>query len=386
MTESRLRIAMVGSRGVPARHGGVETAVEELSARLVARGHEVTVYCRHGDYPPHERPTRHRGISCRYLPSVTGKHSAALAHAGLATAAAVRSGADVIHYHAMGPTLFSPAAHLRRRTAVLATVQGRDDQRAKWSPAAQRLLGAAAWTSTHVPDVTIAVSSELRDELARDFGCDAVHLPNGISAPSAPVNVAERNRILAGFGLTAGGYLLNVGRLVPEKALDTALGAYREVTGTTPFVVAGDASSIDPYLRSVKALVAADERLRLLGPVHGVALDTLFRNARAFVQVSRLEGLPLALLEAASYGRPLLVSGIGPHLEVVDGPGPGRRIVALGDGPALVAALQAAATEPPDQAGAAALGQSVLRRFDWEGITDTTVELYRSALARRQAS
>lgn len=374
-----MHIAMIGSRGMPARHGGVETAVEELSVRLAARGHEVTVYCRQSDYPTPERCGRYRGVRTVYLPSREGKHTAALVHAGLATAHALRDRAEVLHFHAMGPTLFSPLARARRSARVVATVQGRDDQRAKWSPAAQRLLRTAAWTSTHVPDTTITVSRDLQRDVRRTFGCDSVYVPNGISPVGAPKLAEAAGRAaLARRGLEPGHYVLNVGRLVPEKALDGLLRAYRNVPRDIPLAIAGTGDESSEFVQRLRALAALDPRVLMLGAVHGAELDTLFRGALAFAQVSRLEGLPLALLEAAAYARPLIVSDIAPHLEVIGQGGPGSRSFPVGDETALAETLRVVLTNA-DSEGVAARGVStdVLRRYDWEAITEATLRVYR---------
>jgi glycosyltransferase involved in cell wall biosynthesis len=373
-----LRVAMIGSRGVPARYGGVETAVEELSASLVERGLDVTVFCRAD--PNHPAPAVHRGIRCRYVPTIEGKHSGTFVHAAACTLRTAGRSFDLVHFHAMGPTLFAPLPRWIGRRPVVATVQGRDDQRAKWGLVAKTVLGLAARTSAHVPHETIVVSRQLQDEFRRDFGQDTTYIPNGI-APS-PL-VPDPDRVPAQFGLVPGRYLLVVGRVVPEKAFDVLVRAYRDVPGDVPLVVVGPAEP-SPFADSVRELAAGDPRVRMLGPVYGDDMKALWQGALAFVQPSHLEGLPLVLLEAASHGLPVVVSDIGPHVEVVGAASrPGRRVFPRGDVAALTAALTDLLAAPEaDRAAAPDLRTAVLRDYSWQSVTDATLEVYERAQHR----
>ena len=372
-----MRIAMIGSRGVPARYGGVETAVQELSARLVERGHDVTVYCRAEDYD--ERPSTVRGIRCRYVRTSGGRTTGALLQAALASIDASSHRYDVVHYHAMGPTLFAALPRLTGRR-VVATVQGRDDKRGKWGPVAQRLLGVAAWTSVHVPDATIAVSHELVGDLATSFGRPTTYIPNGISPvdrhsqSDADERAAVRRR-----GLEPGRYLLNVGRLVPEKRVDVLVRAFRDLPHDVDLAICGDHSFTDAFLRRLRDEAALDRRVHLLGPVYGEDLEALFRQAIGFVQASALEGLPLVLLEACAYGLPVVVSDIGPHLEVAGGHA-GARVFPVDDVAGLTRQLAALLDADPSETQLAAkeLSVDVLTRYDWDLVTDRTLAVYAS--------
>ena len=377
-----MRIAMIGSRGVPARYGGVETAVQELSARLAARGHDVTVYCRAEDYP--ERPDSVRGIRCRYIRTPGGRMSGALVHAALASLDAVPRRYDVVHYHAMGPTLFSPLARAGGH-AVVVTVQGRDDQRAKWGPAARRLMRLAAWCTARVPNATIVVSQDLQTDFRESFGRETTYLPNGISPVADPEwDLEQQHAAVRRLGLEPGRYLLNVGRLVPEKNVDVLLRAFAAVPGgpaDIALAVAGDSSHTDDFVQGLTQQAERDPRVHLLGPVYGPDIDALFRHALAFVQASALEGLPLVLLEACAHGLPVVVSDIGPHLEVTAGL-PGSLVFPVGDAVRLTARLRELIADAAAMRGAASILQAdVLRRYDWESITDRTLELYGSLSA-----
>jgi glycosyltransferase involved in cell wall biosynthesis len=180
------------------------------------------------------------------------------------------------------------------------------------------------------------------------------------------------------FGLAGGDYLLFVGRLVPEKAPDLLVRAFRRVPGDVRLVVAGGSSFTDRYTDELAALAAGDERVVLPGYVYGDTLAELYANAAAFVLPSHLEGLPLTVLEAASYGTPVVASAIGPHVEILGADGPGRRLVSPGDEGALAEALQRALeANDKERAGAAELRETVLAEYSWDRAADATEALYR---------
>jgi len=367
---------MIGQRGVPATFGGVERHVEELGARLAARGHRVEVYAR-TNYTA-SRDHSHRGMRVRYLPTVGAKHLDAIVHSSLATVDAVARGADVVHYHAVGPGVPAVVPRYLSRSKVVLTVHGLDAERAKWGPVATGGLRAATWMSAHVPDATIVVSRDLVDAYRDRYGRPVTHIPNGVDERPR----RSPDRINRRFGLAGGDYVLFVGRLVPEKAPDLLIRAFAQIEGDVRLVVVGGSSFTDDYVRTVRSLAARDRRVELPGYVYGDALDELYANAAAFVLPSSLEGLPLTLLEAASYGTPVVVSDIAPHVEVVEADGAGHRIVRTGDVDALAAALAATLGSPSEAAdGAYALRERVLARYRWNDVADATEEIYRAVLS-----
>mgnify|MGYP003287265598 CR=1 FL=1 len=378
--DGALRIAMIGARGVPATFGGIERHVEELGARLVARGHEVTVFCR-TNYGRTDADG-HRGMRLRPAPTVGTKHLDAIVHSGLSTLGAMAASFDVLHYHAIGPGMLAVLPRYLSRSRVVLTVHGRDDERAKWGWGAKAVLGAAGWLSARVPDATIVVGRHLERYYQEAYGRRAVYVPNGVhAARPRPADGA-----LARLGLLPGRYLLFVGRLVPEKAPDLLLQAFRRLPGDYRLVLAGDSSFTDRFTAGLRELAARDPRVVLPGYVYGAELQELYSNAAAFVLPSLLEGLPLTLLEAASYGLPVVASSIPPHLEVLGSAGPGRRLHRPGDGDELLAALARVLGNPrAERAGAAELRDQVLRTYCWDDATERTEAVYRAVLERRPA-
>jgi glycosyltransferase involved in cell wall biosynthesis len=372
-----MRIAMIGLRGIPATYGGVERAVEELSAQLVERGHEVTVYARsaYSDTDVHE----HRGVRVMHLPQVNTKHLEAASHSAVAMTHALASRQfDVIHLHATGPGALSPLARLAG-TPTVVTVQGLDWRREKWGPAARTVLQLAAACSARFPDRTFVVSRELKRYFAEHHGADAVYIPNGVreeepdsGTPPQPDLVPDR-------------FVLFLGRLVPEKHVHTLIRAYGRVEGDVPLVIAGPDSHSPGYLAQLRTLAARDPRVRLLGPQYGSDKAWLMRNALAFVQPSSIEGLPIALLEALAAGRYPIVSSIPENLEPVTvGDETLGRTVAVGDEAELGDAIASAIAAPDRAAVGHRLRDHVREEYDWSAIAEATEATYRDVLRARR--
>jgi glycosyltransferase involved in cell wall biosynthesis len=367
----QLRIAMIGQRGVPATFGGIEHHVEEVGARLAARGHEVTVFCRR-NYGAGRR-SMHRGMRLRPLPTIGTKHLDAIVHSGVSTVAALPGAPDIIHYHAIGQGLVAPISRLFSSAKVVLTVHGPDAQQAKWSRAARAVLRVADWMSVHVPDETIVVAEALAQHYMRRYECATTLISNGVNE----LRPRPANEITRRYGLVPGRYFLFVGRLVPDKAADTLIRAFSRLTGDFRLVIVGGSSFTDGYVRSVRELAAADPRVDLTGYLYGGVLEELYTNAAAFVQPSLLEGLPLTVLEAASYGTPIIASDIPAHREILHDNGAGRRLFLPGDERQLASVMHMVATHlTGERQGAAKLRDRVLAAHDWDDVTDEIEKVY----------
>jgi glycosyltransferase involved in cell wall biosynthesis len=372
-----LRIAMIGLRGLPASYGGIEHHVEQLGERLADRGHRVTVFCRTSYVE--QRPPVHRGMRLRYLPTIDRKNAEAFVHSTLATVVALR-GFDVVHYHGVGPTLPSVLVRGARAAAVVATIHGLDAERAKWSSAASRVLRAGTWVSANVPDATVVVSESLRDHFRARYGRETDVIVNGMTA----VPDVAPGGVLAAHGLVPQGYVLWVGRLVPEKAPGMLVKAYASVPGDVPLVLVGGSSHTDGYAGQVAADAMREPRVVMPGFVYGKDLHELYANAAAFVIPSDLEGLPLTLLEAVSHGLPVVASDIPPHLEVLTADRPGARLFPAGDAAGLAAALQSVLGAPAEErAGAREVRADVSVRYSWDAAADRLEAVYRRVVVKR---
>jgi glycosyltransferase involved in cell wall biosynthesis len=370
--ERPLRIAMIGGRGIPATYGGVERAVEELSAGLAARGHDVTVFARRSYSDP--RITRHRGVDVLHHREINTKRLEAISHTALALLVALRSRRfDVVHLHGTGPALLAFMPRLAGVPTV-ATVQGLDWRREKWGPFARRVLRLGARAAAVVPTRTIVVSRSLQRHFHETYGAATVYIPNGVVPDAgARAPVAE---------LQPGRYVLFLGRLVPEKHVHTLIEAYAQVDTDIPLVIAGPSSHSPAYVARLHQLAAGDPRVHLLGPRYGAEKSWLMENALAFVQPSSVEGLPIALLEALAAGRFPIVSEIAENLEPVTVHGrPLGLHVPVGDARALGRAIgEAFAVRDRDAVGRE-LRSHVLEAYDWAQIAEHTERVYRDALA-----
>jgi glycosyltransferase involved in cell wall biosynthesis len=376
-----LRIAMIGQRGIPATFGGIEHHVEELGARLAERGHRVTVYTR-TNYVRGRAPSI-RGMLPRYLPTVGSKHLDAIVHSTLSTIDAVVRNADVVHYHAVGPGIPAMIARYLSPARVVLTVHGLDADRAKWRSGARTVLRVAEWLSARVPDETIVVSRDLERHYRDRYGRRTAYIPNGVDEASRRPPDEIRRR----FELHGDDYVLFVGRLVPEKAPDLLVRAFRGLGTGHRLVIAGGSSFTDEYVSALEALVSGDPRIVMPGYVYGSVLEELYANAAAFVLPSSLEGLPLTLLEAASYGVPVVVSEIAPNLEIVGGDGPGHRTFAVDDEAGLCAALGRVLADPmAERAGAAGLRATVLASYRWDEAARETEAVYERVMSRDHRS
>ncbi len=368
----KLKIAMIGSRGVPATFGGVEHHVEELGARLVERGHRVTVFCR-ANYTEATNGGTYRGMDLVPQRTVQAKHLEAIVHSGLATMTAVRGPFDIIHYHAIGPGAPSAIPRYFSRKAVVQTIHGLDGERAKWGSAASRMLRGATWLSANVPDATIVVSRTLAEHYRQVYGRESVYIPNGVS----PRTARPPDMISSEYGLSSGGFVLFVGRLVPEKNVDLLIRAFRDVEGDVRLVIAGGSSYTDEYSESIHRLASMDDRVVLTGYVYGEKLDELYSNAAVFVLPSALEGLPLTLLEAIGSGSPVIASDLPAHIEVIGQSGPGARLVGVNDGAALTATItEVLGRLDGERVGAAVLRERVMGHYDWDRVTDLLEHAY----------
>jgi glycosyltransferase involved in cell wall biosynthesis len=367
-----MRIALVGARSYPAEHGGIERAVENLAQQLAAAGHDVTVYSTPGSRPA---PTGPGTPKVRTVGALKTMYTHTLSQTLLAVHDAARSDVDVVHVHGVGPGIVIPLLHARRVPTVL-TVHALDFERDKFPPAARALFRGLSGPGVRRADAVVAVAEHLRTSLQKRYGVTATVIPNGVTTDESG-RAPER---LADLGLCPGGYLLFVGRLVPEKRLDLLLRAYARLGTSLPLVVvgAGAGSYASGYESSLRQLAAGD--VRFLGEQPHEAVCDLLAHAQVCVNPSALEGLPLTVLEARALGTPVVLSDIAPHRELL---GPGGILFADGDEDALVARLcEALGRRAALQAEADAGRADVAATYSWENVAARTLEVYRE-VARR---
>lgn len=301
---------MIGQKRIPSREGGVEIHVEEISLRLAAQGHDVTVYNRRKKGFPllHE----YKGVKIVNIPTVDRKSLDAVIYSFLATIHALFQHYDVVHYHAEGPCSMLWIPHLFGIRTV-ATIHGLDWQRAKWGGFATKFLRLGEKVAVKYADEIIVLSKNVQKYFQGTYGRKTYFIPNGINPPI----LRDVDIIRSKYGLTKNSYLLFLARIVPEKGLHYLLEAFSKIKTDKKLVVAGASSHSDDYFSNIQAMAKKDSRVILTGFVQGRELDELYSNAFLYVLPSDIEGMPLSLLEAMSYGCPCLVSDIPENREVV---------------------------------------------------------------------
>jgi glycosyltransferase involved in cell wall biosynthesis len=306
----RLRIAFIGGRGVISKYSGIEAYYEEVGKRLAQAGHEVTIYCRNYFTPD---LAQHNGMRLVRLPTFRTKHMETVIHTLLSTIHAVTQRYDLVHFHALGPALFSFVPRLfGSKTAV--TVQGLDWQRKKWGRVASTVLRLGEVASVRLPSATMVVSKVLQQRYLETHHTEALYVPNG--------GVLRDRRVphkIFDWGLEPGKYVLFLGRFSPEKGCHLLIEAFEQIETDVKLVMAGASSYCDDYSRELRT--HASDKIKMLDWVSGDTLDELLTNAMIFVLPSDLEGLSLALLDAMGAGLCVLTSDVPENREVVEGAG-----------------------------------------------------------------
>jgi len=368
----KLKIAFIGGRGVISKYSGIESYYEEVGKRLVKMGHEVTVYCRNYFTPP---LSEHNGMKLVRLPTMRSKHLETVIHTTLSTIHALTEKYDVVHYHALGPALFSVLPRLRgTKTAV--TVQGLDWQRKKWGRLASAVLRLGERASVRLPNGTMVVSQALQDRYREMHGIEAFYVPNGgiLRERSEPKAILE-------WGLDPGKYVLFLGRFSPEKGCHLLVEAFEKLDTDVKLVMAGASSYCDSYSQELRT--HASDRIRMLEWVSGEMLDELLTNAMIFVLPSDLEGLSLALLDAMGAGLCVLTSDVPENREVVDGAGFTFR---RGDSRDLAERLSFLIANPSVREAAGRIARKrIAEQYQWQKIAEEIEMAYFEILGRKGA-
>lgn len=347
------KIIITGTRGIPHIMGGVEAVVEELAPRLVALGHDVTVI-RRSDYVSELSNAETeiingerywKGVRLVDIDSPKKKSLEAFVHTWRAIRYAKKTGADIVHINAIGPALMTPFARLMGLKVVFHH-HGPDYDRDKWGFVAKTALKAGEWLGCKFANHTIVISDVIRKLVAErcHITKNVSLVYNGVGTPS----MCHLPEYFSKLGIEEGKYILGMCRFVPEKHLHDLVDAYNSLKsmGTIPkdvkLVLAGDTDFEDDYSRDLKER-AREAGVVLTGFVQGDKKSALLTNAMCYSLPSSHEGLPIALLEAMSYGLPVVVSAIPANLEVGL---PSECYHNVGDVPALSQALRNICSHP----------------------------------------
>ena len=353
---------MVGSKGIPAVHGGIERHVEEISRRLVRRGHQVDVFTR--EHHP-VRLQAVEGVRLRRRPSFGTKHLDTASHTALCTLEARFSRRyDILHLHGIGPALFLGWAG---RLPTVFTYHAQDWRQRKWGRLARWFLRRGEATGVRRAGAVIAVSQLLRDYVQSTYGRSAHYIPNGASC-----NEVVGHAALARWNLRPREYLLFVGRILADRGLGTLLEAFAALATTQRLVIVGEVQ-ISP-LEFAALQQRADDRVVFTGFQSGEDLQQLYAHASLCVHPSEVEGLPIAVLEGMAQGRAVVVSDIAENLEAVGSAGISFPV---GNPDALRQTLAALLAHPErlEELGRRAR-QRALTSYNWDDIAAATEAVY----------
>ena len=373
--KNELKIAILGHKRIPSREGGIEIVVEELGTRMVQQGHNVTCYNRSGHHVSGKEfdssnLSEYKGVRLKSVFTIDRKGLAALTSSFFAAFEAAVGKHDVVHFHAEGPCamLWLPKLFGKR---CVATVHGLDWQREKWKGGfASKYIRFGEKVAVKYADEIIVLSKGVQDYFMQTYGRETRFIPNGVNCPE----IREAELIKEQFGLDKNGYVLFLGRIVPEKGLRYLVEAFKEVCTDKELVIAGGASDTEDFMNEIKNLAMGDGRVMFTGFVSGRTLEELYSNAFIYCLPSDLEGMPLSLLEAMSYGNCCLVSDIAECAEMVEDKAVvfkksdvvdlREKLQMLCDDKEMVERYKKTATE------------FICHKYSWDDVVWKTIELY----------
>ena len=374
MSENKLRIAMLGHKRVTSREGGVEIVVSELATRMSEKGYSVTCFNRKGHHVSGEAYdekslTEYRGVKLKSVWTLDKKGLAAMT---ASFSAAVRSAFgkyDIVHFHAEGPCAMMWIPKLFGKKCI-ATIHGLDHQRAKWGKFASWYIRTGEKCAVRFADEIVVLSDNVQKYFLDTYNRETKFIPNGVSRPE----IVEAVEITKNFGIQKDKYILFLGRLVPEKGIHYLIEAFKSIKTDKRLVIAGGASDSSEYAVELKQLASTDPRIIFTGFVQGRELEELYSNAYVYVLPSDLEGMPLSLLEAMSYGNCCLTSDIPECANVIGEFGItfkrgnvldlSEKLQQLCDDTQSVEIFKEQATD------------YICSRYNWDDVTNATLQLY----------
>lgn len=372
--KQQLNIAMIGQKRIPSREGGVEVVVEALSTRMVELGHQVTCYNRGGHHVSGKefdsaQGSEYKGVRLKTVPTIKKRGLAAISSSISGAICATLGKYDVVHFHAEGPSFMCWLPKLAGKKVVV-TIHGLDHQRTKWGKLASAYITMGEKNAVRFADEIIVLSKGVQKYFQDTYGRETVLIPNGVDRPQ----VREADLITKQFGLKKDSYLLFLGRLVPEKGIQYLIEAFQGVKTDKMLVIAGGSSDTEAFVKQLKQYAGNQKRILFTGFVEGRLLEELYSNSYIYCLPSDLEGMPLSLLEAMSYGNCCVTSDIAECMDVVEEKGV---VFPKGNVSELTKILQVLCDTPElvehykrDAA------DFICEKYNWDKIVASTIALY----------
>lgn len=371
--KGKFAVSMFGQKRL-SREGGIEIVVKELCTRMVQDGCQVTCYNRSGHHvsgAEYDKKTEYDGIRQKFVPTIEKKGLAAVSSSFFASLYSAFGKYDVVHIHAEGPAFFAWIPKVSGKRVVV-TIHGIDWKREKWkSGFGSKFIRQGEKNAVKYADEIIVLSKGVQNYFMETYGRKTHFIPNGVNRPE----IREANLIVDNFGLKKDSYILFLGRLVPEKGIQYLVEAFKNVKTNKKLVIAGGSSDTDVFMEELKELAKDDARIIFTGFVQGVLLDELYSNAYIYTLPSDLEGMPLSLLEAMSYGNCCLVSDIPECTEVVENK---ALIFKKSDVDDLREKMQNACDHPETvMKMKKQAADFICEKYNWDDVVKETMKLYR---------
>lgn len=360
-----MKIAMIGHKRVPSREGGIEIVVEELSKRLVKAGHTVDIYNRKGKG---KSLKKFEGCKIITIPTINIKGIEATIYSLLATLKALFGKYDIIHYHAEGPCTMLWIPHMFKIKTVV-TIHGLDWKRAKWGGFATKFIKFGEKIAAKYADEIIVLSKEMQKYFLKTYNRRTVYIPNGVNKPI----IRQAKIIKEKYRLKKDSYILFLARIVPEKGLHYLIEAFKNIKTEKKLVIAGDASHTNDYLNRIKEMAKKDDRIIMTGFVEGKELDELFSNCYIYCLPSDIEGMPMSLLEAMSYGCTCLVSDIEENIQVIGQYSFKFRKSNIDDLKSKIEEIE----KKNLQENKERIANYILNKYSWDNTVNETISLYK---------
>lgn len=370
-----LKIAMIGHKHIPSREGGVEIVVEELSTRMAKLGYDVTCYNRGGKHALDKsqklkKQNKYKSVKLKTPLTIDKKGLAAMTSSFFGTLRILFTKVNVVHYHAEGPCVWIPLIKFFSRKRIIATIHGLDWQRAKWGGFATKYIKFGEKMAAKHADEIIVLSKNIQDYFKKEYNRDTHYIPNGVDKPK----IEKANIIKKKYKLEKDDYILFLGRLVPEKGIHYLIEAFKNVKTDKKLVIAGGSSDTDSYFQKLKDKAKEDDRIIFTGFVQGKELEELYSNAYIYCLPSDLEGMPLSLLEAMSYGNCCLTSDIPECATVIEDKGVTFKKSGIKD---LNNKLQELCNNPKEVKQYQKNAQKyILQKYNWDDVVEKTLKLY----------
>lgn len=373
-SRENLRIAMLGHKRIPSREGGIEIVVEELATRMAKKSHSVTCYNRKGhnvagsEFDGTKLKT-YKGVTLQEVFTIDKRGFAAMTASVSASFRAALGNYDVVHIHAEGPAFMCWLPKLFGKK-VIVTVHGLDHQRAKWGKFASWYIRSGEKNAVRFADEIIVLSKGVQDYFQNTYGRTTRFIPNGVNKAKP----RKARQITEKWGLTKDSYILYLGRIVPEKGERYLIEAFKQTKTDKKLVIAGGSSDTQVFMDELKSLAKDDDRIIFTGFVQGEILEELYSNPYIYTLPSDLEGMPLSLLEAMSYGNCCLTSDIPECAEVVEDKALLFRKSDVSD---LKAKLQNACDHPEMvETYKTQAEEFICRKYNWDDVVEKTLKLY----------